>query len=116
MVRALYGIRHDTGHGLRHGRISPIYNIKPLKRFTTETPEKPQKIAFCNSLSINKIKYFLKISLNFFCVFKKYDIPGHQSKGQKGGPGATGPAAGRAGVLTYRRRSPYGRGLKSDNI
>ena len=35
-----------------------------------------------------------------------------QKQGHKGGPGATGPAAGRAGVLTYRRRSPYGRGLK----
>ena len=36
-----------------------------------------------------------------------------QKQGHKGGPGATGPAAGRAGVLTYRRRSPQGRGLKS---
>lgn len=36
-----------------------------------------------------------------------------QKQGHKGGPGATGPAAGKAGVLTYRRRSPYGRGLKS---
>ena len=35
-----------------------------------------------------------------------------QKQGHKGGPGATGPAAGRAGVLTYRRRSPQGRGLK----
>ena len=35
-----------------------------------------------------------------------------QKQGHKGGPGATGPAAGRAGVLTYRCRSPYGRGLK----
>lgn len=35
-----------------------------------------------------------------------------QKQGHKGGPGATGPAAGAAGVLTYRRRSPYGRGLK----
>ena len=35
-----------------------------------------------------------------------------QKQGHKGGPGATGPAAGRAGVLTYRRRSPCGRGLK----
>ena len=39
-----------------------------------------------------------------------------QKQGHKGGPGATGPAAGAAGVLTYRRRSPQGRGLKSDNI
>lgn len=36
-----------------------------------------------------------------------------QKQGHKGGPGATGPAAGEAGVLTYRRRSPHGRGLKS---
>lgn len=36
----------------------------------------------------------------------------HQKQGHKGGPGATGPAAGGAGVLTYRRRSPQGRGLK----
>ena len=35
-----------------------------------------------------------------------------QKQGHKGGPGATGPAAGRAGVLTYRRRCPQGRGLK----
>ena len=35
-----------------------------------------------------------------------------QKQGHKGGPGATGRAAGRAGVLTYRRRSPQGRGLK----
>ena len=36
-----------------------------------------------------------------------------QKQGHKGGPGATGRAAGRAGVLTYRRRSPDGRGLKA---
>ena len=36
-----------------------------------------------------------------------------QKQGHKGGPGATGPAAGRAGVLPYRRRSPQGRGLKA---
>ena len=36
-----------------------------------------------------------------------------QKQEHKGGPGATGPAAGAAGVLTYRRRSPQGRGLKS---
>ena len=35
-----------------------------------------------------------------------------QKQEHKGGPGATGPAAGRAGVLTYRCRSPQGRGLK----
>ena len=36
-----------------------------------------------------------------------------QKQEHKGGPGATGPAAGAAGVLTYRRRSPDGRGLKA---
>ena len=40
---ALSGIRSDTGHRLRHGRRSPIYNIIPLKRFTTENPEKAPK-------------------------------------------------------------------------
>ena len=39
-----------------------------------------------------------------------------QKQGHKGGPGATGPAAGAAGVLTYRRRSPYGRGLKGSKV
>lgn len=54
-----------------HGRISPIYNIILLKRFTGKMP-------LCKYLIINEIKYFLK----FFAIFlqlMKIAVTLHQS-------------------------------------
>ena len=45
-VRALSGIRHDTGQDLATAAdLIYIYNIIPLKRFTPENPEKALKNA-----------------------------------------------------------------------